>query len=138
MLTHNAITNDHDIRAALYARASTAQQAKAGAIDSQVEAILERARHDGVTIVPEARFLDDGRGGATLARPALQRLRDLASASGIDRLYVLCPDRLARTFPLQAVLVEELQRCTVEVVFLNSAADDNDRPSTAARAAEGA
>ena len=132
MLTHNAITNDHDIRAALYARASTAQQAKAGAIDSQVEAILERARHDGVTIVPEARFLDDGRGGATLARPALQRLRDLASASGID------PDRLARTFPLQAVLVEELQRCTVEVVFLNSAADDNDRPSTAARAAEGA
>jgi site-specific DNA recombinase len=119
MLQCNTINNNHSVRAALYARVSSEQQAQAGTIDSQVAAILDRARHDGAAIESEARFIDEGHSGATLIRPALERLRDLAAAGAIDRLYVLCPDRLARSYAYQMLLVDELQRCSVELVFIN-------------------
>src|SRR3954463_5599434 len=102
--------NTHDynpcIRAALYARVSSEQQAQAGTIDSQVAAILIRAAEETVSIESELRFIDDGHSGATLVRPALERLRDQAAAGAIDRLYVLCPDRLARSYAHQMLLVE--------------------------------
>jgi site-specific DNA recombinase len=66
------------------------------------------------------RFVDDGYSGATLLRPALEQVRDVA-AGGLDRLYVHCPDRLARNYAHQAVLLEELTRAGVEIVFLNHA-----------------
>jgi len=52
-------------------------------------------------------------------RPALERLRDLAWAGGIDRLYVHSPDRLARKYAYQIVLLEEFQKQDVDVIFLN-------------------
>ncbi len=55
----------------------------------------------------------------TLIRPALERLRDLAAIGAIDRLYVHSPDRLARKYAYQVLLLDEFQRCGVEVVFLN-------------------
>ena len=119
MLQCNHIINDPCGRVALYARVSSEQQAQAGTIDSQIEAILQRARADGAGIEPEMRFIDEGHSGATLIRPALERLRDLAAAGGVDRLYVLCPDRLARSYAYQVLLVDELQRCGVEVGFVN-------------------
>jgi site-specific DNA recombinase len=63
--------------------------------------------------------MDDGYSGSTLIRPALERLRDVVAAGGIDRLYVHSPDRLARKYAYQVVLVDELQRAGVEVIFLN-------------------
>ena len=42
------------------------------------------------------RFTDEGYSGATLVRPALERLRDAVAAGNLDRLYVHSPDRLAR------------------------------------------
>ena len=119
MSQNNPAQNDPSIRAALYARVSSEQQAQAGTIQSQVAAIVERAAGDGLTIEPESRFIDDGHSGATLIRPALDRLRDIASAGGIDRLYVLCPDRLARSYAYQMLLVDELRRCGVELAFVN-------------------
>jgi len=119
MSQYNTITSNKAVRAALYARVSSERQAQAGTIDSQLAAIMERAREDGVTIEPEARFTDEGHSGATLVRPALERLRDLAAAGAIDRLYVLCPDRLARSYAYQMLLVDEMQRCGVELVFIN-------------------
>jgi site-specific DNA recombinase len=41
-------------------------------------------------------FIDAGYSGSSLVRPALERLRDVAAAGGLDRLSVHCPDRLAR------------------------------------------
>ena len=64
-------------------------------------------------------FIDEGHSGGTLVRPALERLRDVAYAGGIDRLYVHSPDRLARKYAYQVLLVDELKRCGVEIVFLN-------------------
>ena len=108
-----------DTRAAIYARVSSEQQAEAGTIVSQVEALTERMGQEGLFIEPELRFIDEGYSGATLARPGLERLRDVAAAGAIDRLYVHCPDRLARKYAYQVLLVDELQRCGVELVFLN-------------------
>ena len=110
---------DDSLRAAIYARVSSDQQAQAGTIQSQVEAVVRRAADDGLAITPDARFIDEGHSGATLLRPALERLRDAAAAGDIDRLYVLCPDRLARSYAYQMLLVDELQRCGVELVFIN-------------------
>lgn len=115
----NPITSSHSVRAALYARVSSEQQAQAGTIQSQIEAIVLRAAQDGSAIDPELRFIDDGHSGATLVRPALERLRDQAAAGSIDRLYVLCPDRLARSYAHQMLLVDELRHCGVELLFVN-------------------
>jgi site-specific DNA recombinase len=107
--------------AAIYARVSSERQADAGTIASQVAALRARASADGL-VVPAAReFLDDGYSGSVLARPALERLRDLAAAGGVDRLYVLAPDRLARRYAYQVLLVEEFAAAGAEVVFLNRA-----------------
>jgi site-specific DNA recombinase len=104
---------------AIYGRVSSEQQAEAATIDSQVAALHERIVADGLTLETEMRFLDEGYSGATLIRPALERLRDVAATGAIDRLYVHSPDRLARKYAYQVLLLDELQRCGVEVIFLN-------------------
>jgi site-specific DNA recombinase len=109
------------LRAAIYARVSSEQQAEAGTIASQVAALEERLRRDDLTVDPELRFIDEGSSGSTLLRPALERLRDAAANGAIDRLYVHSPDRLARKYAYQVLLVDELQRCGVDLIFLNRA-----------------
>ena len=66
-------------------------------------------------------FLDEGYSGATLVRPALERLRDVVASGSVDRRYVHSPDRLARTYAYQVLLVDEFRRAGVEVWFLNRA-----------------
>ena len=107
------------IRAAFYARVSSEQQAVAHTIESQISALTERARSDGAPVPPERQFVDDGISGATLVRPALDRLRDLAAVGAIDRIYVHSPDRLARNYAYQVLLLDEWRRANVELVFLN-------------------
>jgi site-specific DNA recombinase len=109
------------LRAAFYARVSSDHQADEGTIASQVAALQQRIAADRVRVDPELEFLDDGYSGATLLRPALERLRDMAAQGVIDRLYVQAPDRLARNYAYQFLLLDELKRLGVEVVFLNHA-----------------
>jgi site-specific DNA recombinase len=104
---------------AIYARVSSEQQAQPQTIASQVEALRQRVRQDGLTLSEELCFLDEGASGSTLLRPALERLHDQAAAGAIDRLYVHSPDRLARKYAYQVLLLDERKRCGVEVVFLN-------------------
>ena len=107
------------IRAAFYARVSSEQQAAAHTIESQISALSERAQSDGTPVPLERQFVDDGVSGATLVRPALDRLRDLAAVGAIDRIYVHSPDRLARNYAYQVLLLDEWRRANVELVFLN-------------------
>jgi len=116
---NDALSLLEDLRAALYARVSSDQQAQAGTIESQVQALKDRIVSDGYELEEEFCFLDDGFTGATLVRPALEQLRDAAYHGGIDRLYVHSPDRLARKYAWQVLLLEEFTRAGVEVVFLN-------------------
>src|SRR6516165_3893299 len=106
-------------QAALYARVSSEVQQEARTIESQVADLRACIARRGLQLAPELEFVDDGYSGATLIRPALERLRDVAAAGGIDQLYVHCPDRLARNYAHQVLLLEEFLRAGVEVIFLN-------------------
>src|SRR5262249_12227998 len=107
------------VRAALYARVSSDRQVEEGTIASQVEALRQRIQADGFGVDEEMCFIDDGYSGASVIRPALERLRDQAANGAVDRLYVHSPDRLARHFGYQFLLLEELQSGGVQVIFLN-------------------
>ena len=48
-------------------------------------------------------------------------MRDGVAAGSVDRLYVHAPDRLARKYAYQVLLVDEFRRAGVEVIFLNRA-----------------
>src|SRR2546425_3390121 len=104
---------------ALYARVSSDQQSEAKTIESQVADLRTRIAATGATLSAELEFIDNGYSGATLIRPALERLRDVVAAGGIDHLYVHCPDRLARNYAHQVLLLEEFVHAGVEVNFLN-------------------
>ena len=106
---------------ALYARVSSEQQAQAHTIDSQLAALRERIAQDGQRLLPEHEFIDLGYSGSTLIRPALERLRDAVATGEVERLYVHSPDRLARKYAYQVMLVDECQRAGVTMVFLNRA-----------------
>jgi site-specific DNA recombinase len=109
------------LRSAFYARVSSDRQAEEGTIASQIAALRQRIAADGGPRDPELEFVDDGYSGATLLRPALERLRDQAAHGAIDRLYVHAPDRLARNYAYQFLLLDEWGRAGMEVVFLNRA-----------------
>src|SRR5574341_1605412 len=104
-----------------YARVSSEQQAEAGTIESQLAALRERVAQDGFTLSEELTFVDDGYSGASLIRPGLEQLRDVVALHGLDRLYVHSPDRLARKYAYQVLLLDEFQRAGGEVIFLNRA-----------------
>lgn len=107
------------LRVAIYARVSSEQQAAAGTIASQLAALRERVAQDGCRLPDDMIFVDEGYSGATLVRPDLDRLRDWVAMQGLDRLYVYAPDRLARKYAYQVLLVEEFQGTGVELIFLN-------------------
>jgi site-specific DNA recombinase len=109
----------NDLQVALYARVSSEHQAEAKTIASQLAEWQARLTADGIAWATALAFVDEGCSGATLARPALERLRDVAAAGGLDRLYVHCPDRLARNYAHQVLLLDELTQAGVEVIFLN-------------------
>ena len=108
-----------NLQVALYARVSSEQQAEAKTIESQIAEIRTRMSTDGFELAQIFEFIDEGYSGSTLVRPSLERLRDVAAAGGLDRLYVHCPDRFARNYAYQVLLLDELTHQGVEVIFLN-------------------
>ena len=108
-----------------YARVSSDLQAETGTIKSQIAALLERIRSDGLQVPEELQFIDDGVSGATLIRPALERLRDVVYGGTLERIYIMSPDRLSRKYAYQILLIDEFRRAGVEVVFLNKQTGDS-------------
>ena len=76
----------------------------------QIGHMILRVRRAGGQLQDEDIFRDDGYSGASLRRPGLDRLRDKAALAVFDRIYVTDPDRLARNFVHQVLLIEELQK----------------------------
>ena len=110
-------------RAAIYARVACAARQAKRAIVSQLEALRDQAASSGMEIIEE--FTDEGYSGLRLDRPGLDRMRDLAGCRGFDVLLTWGPDRLARSFALQDLIVRELERHGVRTVFLEGEAADD-------------
>jgi site-specific DNA recombinase len=103
--------------AAIYARVSTDNQATHGTIQSQLDELRELAAARGFAVGSELVFCDEGVSGATLVRPALERLRDGAVEGSFEVVLCHSPDRLARRYAYQVLLLEEFARAGVEIVF---------------------
>lgn len=85
-----------DKPAAIYARVSWDQQKENPTIQSQTAALIAFAKTQGYAVPSAWQFQDEGYSGATLLRPGLEALRDLAAAGQIAAVLVYSPDRLSR------------------------------------------
>jgi site-specific DNA recombinase len=111
--------------AAIYARVSSARQKKDETIASQTAALRAHAEQLGLDVPEQWVFEDEGHSGATLVRPALERLRDVIAGVGIDIVLCYSPDRLARKFAYQALLIEEFTRAGTRVEFVKGPRGDS-------------
>src|SRR6266498_99378 len=91
---------------AFYARVSSEAQARDHTIGSQIAALEERIAADGFQLESDHGYVDDGYSGTTLLRPALEKLRDAVASGRVERIYVHSPDRLARRYVDQVLLIE--------------------------------
>ncbi|MDP2637385.1 MAG: recombinase family protein, partial [bacterium] len=112
------------MQVALYARVSGDKQAKENTIESQIEDIESRIAKDGFEITKELVFVDNGVTGTTLARPGLERLRECVFNGTVDKIYVHCPDRLARKYAHQVLLMEEFHNRGIQVIFIHQPPGD--------------
>jgi len=107
------------MRTAFYARVSTQRQAQADGIAQQLDRLQGRAQAQGWPVADEDIFRDDGYSGATLKRPGLERLRDRVALRVLDRVLITAPDRLARHYVHQVLLLEEITATGCQVEFLD-------------------
>jgi site-specific DNA recombinase len=111
--------------AAIYARVSSARQKEQETIGSQTAALRRHAEQLGLEVPEQWVFEDDGHSGASLVRPALERLRDLVCQVPVDVLLVYAPDRLARKYAYQALLIEEFGKAGTTVMFVKGPCSDS-------------
>ncbi len=106
--------------AAIYARVSSEQQRDEHTIASQTAALIEFAASHDLQVPKEWIFEDEGFSGATLERPGLERVRDLAAEGQIQAVLAYAPDRLSRKYAYQILLIEEFTRHGVETRFVKA------------------
>lgn len=107
------------MRIGVYVRVSTPNQVQNQTIEQQVDRMRLHLAEQGDELAAERIFRDDGYSGARLSRPGLDRLRDAIRAGELDRLLVTAPDRLARNYVHQMLLIEEFEHCGCPVEFLD-------------------
>ena len=106
--------------AAIYARVSSDRQKAEQTIASQTASLIEHSQQESYTVPAEWIFQDEGYSGATLIRPGLEKIRDLAAEGQIECVLIYSPDRLSRKYAYQVLLVEEFARHGVEIIFIKS------------------
>ena len=117
------------IRVAIYARVSTPNQAQTQTVEQQIERLKNHVTKQSWQLQPEHIFRDDGRSGATLNRPGLDRLRDIVRYGEVDRVIVTAPDRLSRNYVQQMIVLDELEGfgCLVDFLDRPMSQDPHDR-----------
>src|ERR1700724_1394435 len=111
--------------AAIYARVSSEQQRAENTIASQTASLIEFAKSHDLEVPEEGVFEDKGYSGATLERPGLERVRDLAAEGHIQVVLAYAPDRLSRKYAYQILLIEELASHGVETLFVRAPQGDS-------------
>jgi site-specific DNA recombinase len=107
------------MQVAIYLRVSTKNQAEQHTIEQQLERLQTHIQTQSWTLSEENIFRDDGYSGSTLRRPGLDHLRDRAATCEFDLVLVTAPDRLARKYVHQVLLIEELEQKGCRVEFLD-------------------
>ena len=117
------------MRVAVYARVSTTRQAQAQGIEQQLDRLRAAAAERGWELDDQHVYRDDGYSGARIGRPGLDRLRDHAALAELDVVLVTAPDRLARNYVHQVLLIDELagHGCQVEFLDRPMSADPHDQ-----------
>lgn len=113
------------MQVALYARVSTINQQQEGTIVSQIQLLKQHIQQQSWSLLPEHEYIDDGFSGARLDRPALDRLRNSARRGEFDAVVILTPDRLAREYAHQWLLVEEFEKLNTQLIFLQNPFGDS-------------
>ena len=98
------------MKSPIYLRLSTNRQTQAQTIDQQLERLRSHLDSQGESLLADNIFRDDRYSGANLNHPGLDRLRDRVKGGVIDRVLLTSPDRLARNYVHQMVLIEEWER----------------------------
>src|SRR5438874_1956386 len=117
------------MRAAVYGRVSTTRQAQAQTIEQQLDRLRAAVAGHGWELHEQHVYRDDGYSGASLGRPGLDRLRDHAALADLDVVLVTAPDRLARNYVHQVLLIDELagRGCRVEFLDRPMSTDPHDQ-----------
>lgn len=110
-------------RIATYARVSTARQEEEQTIQTQLSIIKEEIERKGYQLVRE--YADEGWSGDTLARPGLDQLRADAKSGLFNAVLIYDPDRLARRYSYQELVMDELREAGIEVIFITISAPKN-------------
>ncbi len=106
--------------AAIYARVSSDRQKEDHTIASQTAALIEYAEREGFAVPNEWIFQDEGYSGASIVRPGLESVRDLAAEGHIEAVLIHSPDRLSRKYAYQVLLAEEFAKHGVDLRFVKS------------------
>ncbi len=115
------------MKIALYIRVSTNRQMQSQSIEQQLERLREAvAKQPEWELAEEHIYRDDGYTGAKLNRPGLDRLRDAARMAAFERVLITAPDRLARKYVHQVLLIEELNNLGCGIQFLERPMKDDD------------
>src|ERR671921_703322 len=118
-------TNGHGPKKAIvYARVSTAEQARSGfSLAQQIEALREHAARDGYEVLEEVQ--DPGQSGSSLERPGMDRVRDLVAGGGISMVLAQDRDRIAREPAYHYLLRKEFEEYGCKIRALNDRGDDS-------------
>ena len=108
---------------AVYGRVSTSNQENEGTIETQLSAVKDFAQKNGYTIVQE--YLDNGWSGDSIVRPALDQLRMDAKNKIWEAILIYDPDRLARRYSYQELIMDELREAGIEIIFVTISAPKN-------------
>ncbi len=107
------------MRVAVYVRVSTPKQVHQQTLEQQLERLRDHLREQGLILEESLIFRDDGYSGSRLNRPGLDRLRDAIRERRIDQVVLTAPDRLARNYVHQVLLLEEFEQDGCQVQFLD-------------------
>ncbi len=114
------------MRIAPYVRVSTTRQQQTQTIEQQLSRLRQHlATQTGWELAEQHIYRDDGYSGAQLNRPGLDHLRDHAAMAAFECVLITAPDRLARKYVHQVLLIDGLSKLGCQVQFLDRPMSDD-------------
>jgi len=113
------------MKVAVYARVSTLKQELEQTIESQLECLKVYVEKEDLNLDEKHVYVDEGYSGSKLERPGLDALRDGAMDGDFQKVVIYAPDRLARRYAYQVIVIEELEKNGCGVIFLQRPISDD-------------